>query len=325
MKAAQLTGPKRFEMKDVEVPSPQDGECLIKLEKVSICGSDIRGSYGRIHPEERYPFDVGSPCHEIVGVVVESRTDEFREGQRVIPIRLAGDTGGLSEYITSRADRMVAVPDHGDPSEWVMCQPSGTVLYSCSKMGNMLGKSVLVLGQGAIGLSFTMLTALQGARQVIGVDLLDYRLEYSRQFGATHTVNPSKVDLSEAVAEITGGAGADITVEAAGFPETLDMSFRHVRQFGTVILFGMMGQDRVSVEPRLWMRQQPTIIPTTSASSGDPTTHIKNMVDLKERGLADPGRMITHRLGFNAEDVNRAYEMYEGQQDNVVKVVMSLT
>ena len=156
------------------------------------------------------------------------------------------------------------------------------------------------------------------------MDLLDYRLEYSKQFGATHTINPNNVDLTEAVAKLTGGAGADITVEAAGFPETLDMAFRHIRQFGTVILFGMMGQDRVSVEPRLWMRQQPTIIPTTGASSGDPTTHIKNMVDLKERGLADPARMITHRLGFNAADVNRAYEMYEGQQDNVVKVVMSL-
>lgn len=324
MKVAQLTGPKMFEMKEVEVPSPQDGECLIKLEKVSICGSDIRHSYGRVHPEESYPFEMGRPCHECAGVVVESRTDEFQEGQRVIVLPGTG-VGGLTEYLTSGPGRMVVLPDHGDLSEWVMCQPSGTVLYSCSKMGNVFGKSVLIMGQGAIGLSFTMLTALQGARQVIAVDLLDYRLEYSKQFGATHTVNPSKVDLSEAVAELTGGEGADITVEAAGYPETLDMAFRHIRQFGTVILFGMQGQEKVTVEPMLWMQQQPTIIPTTGARSGDPTTHIRNMVALRERGLADPARMITHRVGFNAEDVNRAYQMYEGQQDNIVKVVMSLT
>jgi len=216
------------------------------------------------------------------------------------------------------------LPDHGDLTEWIMCQPAGTVLYSCQRMGSVLGKSVLIMGQGAIGLSFTMLTAMQGARQVIVVDVLDYRLQWAKEFGATHTINPGKEDLADAVREITSGVRPDITVEAAGYPDTLDSVFRLVRPFGTVIVFGVQGGDIVPVDTRTWMDNQPTIIPTTGARSGDPITHIKNMVALKERGQVDPGRMVTHRLNFDVEDVNKAYQMYEQRLDNVVKVVMSV-
>ena len=321
MKAAQLVGPKRFELMDVETPTPRDGECLIKMERMSICGSDIRHGYGPIYPEEEYPLAVGRPCHECAGVVVESRTDAFREGQRVIVLP-TNDMGGLVEYITSNPGRMIALPDHGDLTEWIMCQPSGTVLYSCQRMGSVLGKSVLVMGQGAIGLSFTMLTSLQGARQVIGVDMLDYRLEYARQFGATHTINPGQQDLREAVREITHGESPDITVEAAGYPDTLDMAFRLVKPDGTVVVFGMQGDDIIPVDTSIWANQ--TMIRTTGGRSSDPITHIKEIVALRDRGWIDPSLMVTHRLGFNAEDVNKAYEMYEQRQDNIIKVVMSV-
>jgi L-iditol 2-dehydrogenase len=323
MKVAQLVGPKLFEFLDMDMPTIKDGECLIKLERVSICGSDNRHGYGPTYSQDHYPLAVGRPCHECAGTVVDSRTDAFHAGQRVIVLPGAG-MGGLTEYLTSTPNRMIAVPDHGDLTEWVMCQPSGTVLYSCQRMGSVLGKSVLIMGQGAIGLSFTMLTAMQGARQVITVDLLDYRLQWSKEFGATHTINPGKENLAEAVRELTGGVGPDVTVEAAGYPETLDAVFRLIRQFGTVVIFGIQGGDIVPVDTRTWMDNQPTIIPTTGARTGDPTTHIKNMVALKERGIVDPGRMVTHSLNFDVEDVNKAYQMYEQRLDNVLKVVMTV-
>lgn len=323
MKAAQLVGPKLFEFLDVDMPSIHDGECLVKLERVSICGSDIRHGYGPTYASDHYPLPVGRPCHECAGTIVQSRTDAFHEGQRVIVLPGAG-LGGLAEYLASDPKRMIAVPDHGDLTEWIMCQPSGTVLYSCQRMGSVLGKSVLIMGQGAIGLSFSMLTAMQGARQVIGVDLLDYRLQWAKEFGATHTINPSKENLAEAVRELTDGVGPDVTVEAAGYPETLDSAFRLVRQFGTVVVFGIQGGDIVPVDTRLWMDLQPTIIPTTGARTSDPTTQIKLMVALKERGQVDPGRMVTHRLNFDVEDVNKAYQMYEQQLENVIKVVMTV-
>ncbi|MCH7738244.1 MAG: zinc-binding dehydrogenase, partial [Chloroflexi bacterium] len=210
MKAARLAGPKHFEFLETDAPVAKDGQCLIKLERVSVCGSDCRHGFN-IHPEEEYPMDIGRPCHELAGTIVESRTDEYHEGQRVIAIPERG-TGGLVEYMTSDPSRMILLPDEGSLDEWVMCQPSGTVLYSCQQMPNILGKNVVIMGQGSIGLSFAMITSRMGASSVTVVDLLDYRLEKSKEFGSTHRINPDKEKLDEAVAEITGGVGPDVIV-----------------------------------------------------------------------------------------------------------------
>ena len=321
MKAARLVGPKRFEFVEEEMPAPKDGQCLIKLERVSICGSDIREYYGRVLPEESYPMPAGLPCHELAGVVMESRTDSFREGQRAIVIPARG-TGGLMEYTVAGPDRMVLLPDEGPLDEWVMCQPSGTVLYACRKMGSVLGKNVLILGQGSIGLSFTMIAAALGARSVITADLLDYRLTRAKEFGATHTINPSTEDISEVVPEITGAVGPDIVVEAAGYADTFNICFRLVRQFGTVIIFGLQSEQYVPVEHRWLLEKQPTIIPISNARSGDPISHIKEMVALRQRSWCDPARLITHRMRFS--QVQTAYDMYEQRRDNVIKVVMNI-
>jgi L-iditol 2-dehydrogenase len=321
MKAARLVGPKQFDFVDLDMPQAGDGECLIKLERVSVCGSDIRHGYGPIEPEENYPMAPGRPCHELAGVIVESRTDVYHEGQRVIVIPDRG-TGGLMEYLVSRPGRMILLPDEGPLDEWVMCQPPGTVLYSCKRMDTLLQKNVLVLGQGSIGLSFTMLTSRMGARNVIAVDPLDYRLEKSIEMGASHTVNPDRDDLTEAVQEITRGAGPDIVVEAAGYPDTFNIAFQQVRQFGTVIIFGIQSDHYVPVEHNLLMEKQPTIIPTTGARSLDPISQIQDLVNLRERGWCEPANLITHRLPFS--QVQTAYDMYEQRQDNVIKVVMDI-
>ena len=321
MKAARIVAPKQFDFVDLDMPQAGDGECLIKLERVSVCGSDIRHGYGPIEPEEHYPMAPGRPCHELAGVIVESRTDAYHEGQRVIVIPSRG-TGGLVEYLVSSPDRMILLPDEGPLDEWVMCQPPGTVLYSCKRMDSVLQKNVLVLGQGSIGLSFTMITSRMGARNVIAVDPLDYRLEKSVQMGATHTVNPDKENLTEAVQEITRGAGPDIVVEAAGYPDTFNEAFRQIRQFGTVILFGIQSDDFVPIEHNLLMEKQPTIFPTTGARSADPISQIQDMVSLRERGWCEPADLITHRLPFS--DVQQAYDMYEQRQDNIIKVVMDI-
>ena len=111
MKAAQLTGYKKFEFVDVERPSAKEGQVLIKTERVSICGSDLR-TYDRAHPEESYPFKIGAPCHEALGEVVESLSPELSVGDKVIVIPT--ETGGLVEYIAESPDRCIKIPGDGD-------------------------------------------------------------------------------------------------------------------------------------------------------------------------------------------------------------------
>ena len=151
-------------------------------------------------------------------------------------------------------------------------------------------------------------------------------MEYPKRFGATHTIHESKENLDEAVAEITGGQMPDVSIEAAGYPDALNNVLRLVKQFGKVIVFGIQESAAEGAKTPLdthWLMQNaPTIIPTTGARSGDPISHINNMVALKERGWWDPAEMITHSMKF--DDVGNAYDTYENRKDNIVKVVLSM-
>ncbi len=320
MRATRLVGPKRFESVQVEVPQLQDGHVLINLQRVSICGSDLR-IYDRVLPEEQYPLVVGRPCHECAGVVIESRDDAYRPGQRVIVLPTAGN--GLVEYIAEPSTRLIPLPDHGDLSTLLMCQPVGTVMYACQRIGSVLGKRVVILGQGAIGLAFTQWVTRQGARQVIVTDLLDYRLEAARRVGATHTINAAQEDVAAIVAEVTHGELADVVVEAVGRPETANLIWDLVRRQGLVALFGLPhDEETFPFRYNAMMDKIPTILITVGARTPDPTKHIEECVDLVAQGRLDLSSMVTHRLPF--DQVQRAYDMYSDKLDNIIKVVLEL-
>lgn len=320
MKTARITSPKRFEFIDEEMPVPEEGQVLIRVERVSVCGSDLR-TYDPVLAEEEYPLEVGRPCHEVLGVIEESRTDELREGQRVIV--LPTTRGGLVEHLVESPSRIIPIPDDGgDLAVWLMCQPMGTVMHSCQQTGTVLGKTVAVLGQGAIGLNFTTWMARQGATKVIVADKLDYRLELARELGATHVINAGRDDVAEAVAEITGGEGADVVIEAAGEMDTVNQAFHVVRRYGHVTFFGITWDGEFLIDFATMFDKQLTMITTSSARSGNPTKAIKECVDIVAQGRLDLSRLVSHRTTF--DDVQQAYDMYSEKTDNVIKVVMTV-
>ena len=222
---------------------------------------------------------------------------------------------------------MIPIPDDGDLGDWLMCQPSGTVLFALQQAGTLLGSAILIVGQGPIGLSFTAMAARAGARLVIAADLFDYRLDHARRLGATHTVNPSEEPFHQAIEDITDGHGADITVEAAGYPDTLAAACKLVRTHGTILMFG--GQQStgdpnptVPIDARSLLYSNARLVSTAASASGSVTNHVRQMVALRQRGWWDPAELITHRLPFH--DLAAAYDMYENRADGIVKVVMSM-
>ena len=323
MRAAQLVGPRNFEIVDAPVPTASDGNCLVEIERWSICGSDIRHTYGTVLDEEDYPMPIGHPAHEIAGTVVETRSDRFREGDRVIVLPTS-DTS-LVEYVEALPDRMIALPDDGPMDEWLMCQPSGTVIYGCQQLGTLLGKNVVVLGQGAIGLAFTAILARSGVSNLIAVDPLDYRLEYSTRFGATHILNPTTSPTEEAVLDILSGEKPDIVVEAAGYTDTLNMALRLVKSFGIALMFGIQQKSRehgftVPMEYKDFRGSNARLMTVAAGHTKDILSHIELMVELKRRGWWDPAELITHRLPF--DQVQRAFDMYADHDDRIIKAVM---
>ncbi len=317
MKAARLVGPRRFEFEDAPMPSLKQGEVLVKMEYFSVCGSDLR-TYDRVLPEEDYPLAPGAPCHECVGIVQESQDDRLKPGQRVIALQ----AGGLLEYAAVPVRNAVPVPDGVDPATWVLCQPVGTVLYAVQQIGSILGKRVVVLGQGPIGLSFTDFLARGGARQVIVADLHDYRLDVARSLGATHTLNPNRDNVLEAIQEITGGALADVAIEACGRPETCHQVFESLRTQGTAVIFGIAhDEDSFEFDWNAMTSKLPRIVVTNSARSGDMPDTVAATVDLVSQGRLSLDHLLTHRMGW--EDVGKAYETYSTKLENSLKIVMN--
>ena len=321
MKAARVVARRKIEFLDIPEPLPlEDGEVKIELESLSVCGSDIYLEYDAELPEEDYPFVPGAPTHECAGTVVESRDPDYSEGQRVIVI--PRDVAGMQEQVVQTADRLIKLPNWGELSEWVMCQHSGTALFSARQWGNPMGRKIAILGQGGIGLTFTMIAERQGAEQVVGIDLEEYRCRKSTVLGATHTINASNESVLEAAEEITSGDMFDVVVDASGDPEGLGIAVDLVKNQGQIVSFSLVDPSLVIFDHRKWMSKNIQMNATVIAATDEPIQEIRDIVALKERGWIDPGVLKTHEMKF--EEAQEAFEMYRLRQDGVIKVAMSL-
>ena len=320
MKAARVVARRTIEFLDVpEPPALQEGEVQIKLESLSICGSDIYLEYDAELPEEDYPFLPGAPMHECAGVVVDSRDPQYDLGQRVIVI--PRDVAGMQEQVVQTADRLIKLPEWGDLSEWVMCQHSGTALFSARQWGNPMGRRIAVLGQGGIGLTFTMIAERQGAGQIVGIDLEEYRCKTSSSLGATHTINASNDDVVQASEQITEGQMFDVVVDASGDPSGLATAVDLVKEQGQIISFSLVDPKLVTFDHRKWMAKNIHLNATVIAATQAPVQEIRDIVALKERGWIDPGVLKTHEMKF--EEAQQAFEMYRLRKDEVIKIAMS--
>ena len=320
MKAARVVARRTIEFLDVpEPPALQEGEVQIKIESLSICGSDIYLEYDAELPEEDYPFLPGAPMHECAGVVVDSRDPQYDLGQRVIVI--PRDVAGMQEQVVQTADRLIKLPEWGDLSEWVMCQHSGTALFSARQWGNPMGRRIAVLGQGGIGLTFTMIAERQGAGQIVGIDLEEYRCKTSSSLGATHTINASNDDVVQASEQITEGQMFDVVVDASGDPSGLATAVDLVKEQGQIISFSLVDPKLVTFDHRKWMAKNIQLNATVIAATQAPVQEIRDIVALKERGWIDPGVLKTHEMKF--EEAQQAFEMYRLRKDEVIKIAMS--
>jgi threonine dehydrogenase-like Zn-dependent dehydrogenase len=185
-----------------------------------------------------------------------------------------------------------------------------------------MGRKFAILGQGGIGLTFTMIAERQGAEQVVGIDLEEYRCRKSTVLGATHTINASNESVLEAAQEITSGDMFDVVVDASGDPEGLGIAVDLVKNQGQIVSFSLVDPSLVTFDHRKWMSKNIQMNATVIAATDEPIQEIRDIVALKERGWIDPGVLKTHEMKF--EEAQEAFEMYRLRQDGVIKVAMSL-
>jgi 2-desacetyl-2-hydroxyethyl bacteriochlorophyllide A dehydrogenase len=313
MRAVQRTAPGRLEMIEMPKPAPGPGQVLTRTALVSICGSDWPVAlYGR--PDVTYPLEPGRPCHEIVSVVESSDLAEFKPGDRVLSIAPPA-YDGLREYHVRDRHEIITLPPDRPLEELVLTQPLGVVVRMCRKWPNILGWNAVVIGQGSIGMLFTLMLRQLGARRIITLDLEEYRLEVSRAIGATHTLNPEKDDAVQAVMDLTDGQGADMVVEAVGIEQTANLTISLVRRGGYITMYGIQKTSPVALDLISMVRREVTLLTT---QAGDRDLDYGLARDLIADGRIALPRMITHKFPVTA--IREAFELAHDCRDGVIKI-----
>ena len=174
------------------------------------------------------------PGYSNAGIVINigQKVKEFKPGDRVV------SKGGHSSHILVSHDKVLKIPTEVSFDEAVFFSLGSIALQGVRKAGIELGESIVVIGQGLIGLLALQLAKLCGGMPIIAIDLHDYRLDLSLKLGADYIMNPRKVNLEKEIAEITENKGADITIEASGNPNAIPLALKLTGKLGRVVLLG---------------------------------------------------------------------------------------
>ncbi|MEY2463395.1 MAG: alcohol dehydrogenase, partial [Acidimicrobiaceae bacterium] len=150
----------------------------------------------------------------------------------------------------------------------------------------------------------------------VAIDLADSRLEAAKQFGADVVVNNSREDASAIVAELTGGLGADVSIEAVGTPATFEQAVRLARPGGHIANIGVHGEPVTLHLEELWIRD---VTITTGLVDTYTTPTLLRLVNSQQ---LDPGRFITHHFTF--DQFEDAYDVFANAADTgALKVVLT--
>lgn len=319
MQAAHIVQPRQLEMVDVPVPSLDGlpGEpILVQLHAGVLCASDFPRYLGGAF-NVPFPRPVGDSLHECIGVVAESRSPRFKPGDWTLAI--PPDQRGMSEYFTTDAAMAVPLPPHSPREHLILGQPLGTVLWAARKLPNLMDLDVAVVGQGPIGLFFTHLVSNMGARRVIGLDKLDYRLDFARNMRATHTVNVDRENALEAVRDYTDGRGADVVIEAVGHQaESVQLAIRLAAKHGTVLVFGVPDEMNYPLPIHHIVYENLRVIGSIHPNV---QRDLPLALDMIRQGRIDVGPMITHRFAF--AEAQAALELAIERRDNPIKVLLT--
>ena len=273
MKTAVMTKLKYCEIQERPIPEPGDGEVLVKIENVGVCGSDLHyyesGRIGDFVVE--YPFVLG---HEAGGTVVEvgKNVKKIKVGDRVAlePGKTCGKCefcktgrynlcpdviffatppvdGVFQEYVAHEEGLCFKIPDNMSTEEAALIEPLAVGMHAAMQGDAHLGQTAVVTGSGAIGLMSLLSLKARGVSKVIVVDVMDKRLEQAKKLGADYTINGMKEDTVARIAEITEGAGFDLGIETAGSQITASQLIKSAKKGATIVLVGYSASGEMTL------------------------------------------------------------------------------
>ena len=299
-------------------PSARPGDVVLKVAYCGICGSDV-------HATEASASQVGRGTvlgHEFAGTVVESADQAWNPGDRVIgvPLQPCDDcrpqgackdglgilcprnriigmspevSGGYAEYVRVPARQLLRVPDRVAFDAAALAEPLAVGAHAVRLAGPLLGRRVLVVGAGPIGLATAAFARRAGARDVVVSEIDETRRERATRLGATALIDPARGAVAQAFATATGGP-PEVVFECVGVPGVLAQCLDLAAVRGLVVVVGVCRhEDRIM--PRVAIRKELRLQFVLGYTEED----FRLSLDLLASSGFDAAAMITARVSFD--------------------------
>lgn len=341
MKALLLSEYKKLEVVDMPLPEVGPEDLLVEVKACGICGSDIHGwdgSSGRRIP----PLVMG---HEAAGVVsqVGSAVTGFKVGDRVTfdstvscgrcsacrkgSINLCENRqvlgvscsefrrhGAFAEFVVVPQNISYLLPEDLPFEYAALIEAVSIAVHAANRTPVKLGDTAVVVGSGMIGLLVVQAIRLAGCATVIAVDLEDNKLELAQELGADVGLNPKKCDVVAEVKRLTGGKGADVSLEVVGATPTVKMAIECTRKGGAITLVGNLAPN-VELPLQAVVTRELSVY-GSCASNGE----YPECIEYLRRGDIRVDRLITAKASLD-EGPNWFARLYAGEP-GAMKVVL---
>jgi L-iditol 2-dehydrogenase len=338
MRVAMYYSNRDVRLEEMPLPQTGPGEVLMRVEASGICGTDLLEWY-RLH---KAPLVLG---HEVAGVVAAAGTGvkHHKVGERIcaahhVPCNtchycLSGhhtvcdtlrrtnfDPGGFAEYVRlpriNVEQGIFPLPDGVSFEEATVVEPLACVLRGQRLARLRPGQTVLVIGCGVAGLLHVQLARTSGAGHITATDVVDYRLEAARRFGADIAVH-ARDYTPASLREAANGRLADLVVICSGATSAINQALRSVERGGTVLFFAPTEPGvrvPISVNDLFWRNE----ITLASSYGGSPADYAAAL-ELIQAGKIRVRDMITHRLGL--AETGLGFQLVARAQDSLKVVI----
>lgn len=342
MKAVVIDGPGQVRLGELEMPTPGADDVLIRARAAGICGSDVE-LYQGTRPVGYYRYPV-IPGHEWAGEIAAlgEQVRGLAVGDRVVVegflncgicdnCRMGltnlceagydeiGFTrpGGLAEYVVVPARLVHQLPATAPFEEAALLEPTAVVAHAFLQAQPRAGTTVVVIGDGNIGLLAVQIARLFSPAQLVLIGSRTERLALGQQLGATHTINARQHDPQTLLDTLTKGRGADLVFEGGNRPAGVEQAFALARRGGTIVLEGIAGEGALlSLQSDLFVLKHLSVFGIFGASSAAWTY----AVQLFNAGLLNLAPLISHR--FPIDDFPAALETITSRRAGTLKVVL---
>lgn len=345
MKALFLREQLELSLEDTPVPRLQDSsDVIVRVTGSSICGSDVH--FWKGHLPSIPDFILG---HEFVGEIAEvgSQVRSFQKGDRAaVPanpfcgicancrvgrvnncltvqgmfgagLMMGNLPGAQAHYVrVPYADACLAKipPSVTDKEALLVGDVLSTGLFAVENGSPRPGDTIAVFGAGPVGLCAVGCAKLFSPAKIYLIDIEDYRLEVGAGLGATHLLNPARINVIKEIKTSTHGKGVNLTIDAVGLPHVLKECITCTSPGGTVSVVGM-GTGNLEFPMMKFILKDLTL-----RAGLVPLVNMKRLLTLIEEKRLNVSSLITHTIKL--EQIIEGYHMFANKEDNCIKVMV---